>query len=99
MSKAFLGAFALLAVGAVAGVDYVNQAHKADLPVGQMAAADYLATVNLRLTGNQQSRGGGVTVRAVPDGSATPSSTGATPLGGGSDCSAQGQAKRCVSGG
>lgn len=99
MSKAFLGVFTLIAAGAVTGVDYVNQAHKADLPIGQMSAADYLATVNLRLTGNQQARAEGVTVRAVPDGSSKPSNAGTTSLGGGGDCSALGQAKRCASGG
>lgn len=99
MSKAFLGVFTLIAAGAVAGVDYVNQAHRADLPVGQMSAADYLATVNMRLIGNQQARADGVTIRAVPDGSSKPSNTGAASLGGGGDCSALGKAKLCVSGG
>lgn len=99
MSKAFMGAFALIAAGAVAGVDYVNQAHKADLPIGQMSAADYMATVNLRLVGNRSASASGATVRAVPDGSSKPSNVGAAPLGGGGDCSALGKAKRCVSGG
>ncbi len=99
MSKAFLGVFTLIAAGGVAGVDYVNQTHKADLPIGQMSAADYLATLNQRLTGTQQVRAEGVTVRAVPDGSSKPSNTGTAPLGGGGDCSALGKAKLCVSGG
>lgn len=98
MSKAFLGAFTLIAAGAVAGVDYVNQAHRADVPVGQMSAADYMATINQRLIGRQQASAGGVTIRSTPDGSSKPSNAAST-LGGGAGCSALGKAKLCASGG
>lgn len=55
MSKVFLFAFVAVAGVAAAGVDYVNQSHRAGVGFGQMSAAGYVATVSGRLTDQKAS--------------------------------------------
>lgn len=49
MSRGFLVAFTAVTAFAVAGVDYVNESHRAGLPVGRMGAGAYVATITGRV--------------------------------------------------
>ena len=49
MSKGFLVAFVAVAGVATAFVDYVNESRRAGVPIGALAAQDYVATVGARI--------------------------------------------------
>lgn len=100
MSKAFLAAFVLIALGAVMATDYVNQTHKADLSAGQMSLAAYAATIGGRLgMGEKPDKSAPPTVRALP-GATVGANAKPAPLGAGTICSTIGNAKKCsLSGG
>lgn len=51
MSKAYLGAFVVVAVLAVGAADYINQAKMAGSRPGAFSAGDYAASVSGRLAG------------------------------------------------
>ena len=53
MSRAYLGAFAAIAVVATGGVDYVNQARRAESTIGGFGASAYLASISGRFWDQQ----------------------------------------------
>lgn len=55
MSRAYLGAFAAIAVIAVGGVDYVNQSRRADSTIGGFGVSAYLTSISGRFWDQQAS--------------------------------------------
>ncbi len=53
MSKAFLGAFVVIAAAAVAGVDYVNQSKLSGAAPGKFPVGDYVGTISGRFLSQQ----------------------------------------------